>query len=94
MAKFNKAVFEALKPGGAYVIEDYQTAPGAGATLTNTNHRIEAATVKQEVEAAGFKFEAESDVLRNKDDDHTKAIFDPSIRGHADQYVLRFRKPK
>jgi predicted methyltransferase len=94
MAKFNKAVFEALKPGGAYVIEDYHTAPGAGATQTGTNHRIEVATVKQEVEAAGFKFEAESDVLRNKDDDHSKGIFDPSIRGHADQYVLRFRKPK
>jgi len=94
MAKFNKAAFDSLKPGGVYIIEDYEAAPGVGATQTNTNHRIESATVKAEVEAAGFKFESASLVLQNKDDDHTLAIFNPMIRGHADQYVLKFRKPK
>jgi predicted methyltransferase len=94
MAKFNKAVFDSLKPGGVYIIEDYEAAPGAGATQTGTNHRIESATVKQEVEAAGFKFESASTALQNKADDHTLKIFDPMIRGHADQYVLKFRKPK
>lgn len=94
MAKFNKAVFDSLKPGGVFIIEDYETAPGAGATQTNTFHRIESATVKQEVEAAGFKFEGKSDVLKNPADDHTLAIFNPMIRGHADQYVLKFVKPK
>jgi predicted methyltransferase len=94
MAKFNKAVFDSLKPGGVYIIEDYEAAPGAGATQTGANHRIESATVKQEVEAAGFKFESASLVLQNKADDHTLKIFDPMIRGHADQYVLKFRKPK
>ena len=94
MAKFNKAVFDSLKPGGVYIIEDYEAAAGAGATQTNTFHRIESATVKQEVEAAGFKFEGQSDALKNPADDHTLAIFNPMIRGHADQYVLKFRKPK
>ena len=94
MAKFNKAAFDSLKPGGVYIIEDYEAAAGAGATQTNTNHRIESATVKAEVEAAGFKFESASLALQNKDDDHTLAIFNPMIRGHADQYVLKFRKPK
>ena len=94
MAKFDKAVFDSLKPGGLFIIEDYETAAGAGATQTNTFHRIESATVKQEVEAAGFKFEGQSDVLKNPMDDHTLAIFNPMIRGHADQYVLKFRKPK
>jgi predicted methyltransferase len=94
MAKFNKAVFDSLKPGGVYIIEDYEAAAGAGATQTGSNHRIESATVKQEVEAAGFKFESASTVLQNKADDHTLKIFDPMIRGHADQYVLKFRKPK
>jgi predicted methyltransferase len=94
MAKFNKAVFDSLKPGGVYIIEDYEAAAGAGATQTGTNHRIESATVKSEVEAAGFKFESASTALQNKADDHTLKIFDPMIRGHADQYVLKFRKPK
>ena len=94
MAKFNKSVFDALKPGGEYIVVDYQTVDGAGDTQTGTNHRIEEATVKKEVEAAGFKFEAESPILRNPADDHTLKIFDPKIRGQADQFVLKFRKPK
>ncbi|MGZ3313917.1 MAG: class I SAM-dependent methyltransferase, partial [Caulobacteraceae bacterium] len=94
MAKFNKAVFDSLKPGGVYIIEDYEAAAGAGATVTGTMHRIESATVKKEVEAAGFKFDSASDALKNPADDHTLAIFNPMIRGHADQYVLKFVKPK
>lgn len=94
MAKFDKAVFDSLKPGGVFIIEDYEAAPGAGATVTNTLHRIESATVKQEVEAAGFKFEGQSDVLKNPMDDHTLAIFNPTLKREADQYVLKFRKPK
>ncbi len=46
------------------------------------------------MEAAGFKFERASKILANPDDDHTLRIFDPKVRGHADQYVLLFRKPK
>jgi predicted methyltransferase len=94
MAKFNKAAFDSLKPGGVYIIEDYEAVAGDGATKTNTLHRIESATVKKEVEAAGFKFDSQSDVLKNPMDDHTKAIFDPTIRGHADQYLLKFVRPK
>ena len=94
MAKFNKAVFDSLKPGGVYIIEDYEAATGSGATQTQSKHRIESSTVKDEVQKAGFKFEGQSDVLKNPADDHTLVIFDPMIRGHADQYVLKFRKPK
>jgi predicted methyltransferase len=38
--------------------------------------------------------EAESDVLHNPDDPKTANVFDPSIRGKTDQFMLRFRKPK
>ncbi|MDB5435809.1 MAG: methyltransferase, partial [Phenylobacterium sp.] len=61
---------------------------------TNTLHRIDPAVVKKEVEAAGFKYEGESKVLANATDDHTKAVFDPSLRGHTDQFIYKFRKPK
>ncbi|MGH8181956.1 MAG: class I SAM-dependent methyltransferase [Steroidobacteraceae bacterium] len=93
IAKINAAVFKALKPGGIYLVLDHAAAKGSGLRDTNTLHRIDEASVKAEVEAAGFQLVGESDVLRNPADDHTKSIFDPSIRGRTDQFVLRFRKP-
>jgi predicted methyltransferase len=50
--------------------------------------------MQTEIEAAGFVLEVQSDVLRNLADDHTLAVFDPSIRGRTDQVELRFRKPR
>jgi len=49
--------------------------------------------VKTDVLSAGFKLDAESSILANKDDDHTKNVFDPSVRGHTDQFLFRFKKP-
>jgi predicted methyltransferase len=54
---FNRKVFAALKPGGVYVIEDHTALPGGDvAAVANRLHRIDPATVKAEVEAAGFRF--------------------------------------
>ncbi|MBU6298069.1 MAG: class I SAM-dependent methyltransferase [Alphaproteobacteria bacterium] len=92
-ADINKAVYDALKPGGIYVVLDHSAPKGAGIGDTNTLHRIDEAVVKKEVEAAGFKLIAESNVLRNPKDPRTIKIFDPSIRGHTDQFILKFRKP-
>jgi predicted methyltransferase len=91
---FNKAVFTALKPGGVYVVLDHVAAAGSGIGATDTLHRIDPARVKADVLAAGFKLDAESSILANKSDDHTKNVFDPSVRGHTDQFLLRFKKPK
>jgi predicted methyltransferase len=93
-AAFNKAVYEALKPGGFYVVLDHSAAPGAAADVTETLHRIESATVRREVEAAGFKFDSESSILANPADPRTAKVFDQTIRGHTDQFMLKFRKPK
>jgi predicted methyltransferase len=93
MAKFNKAVFDALKPGGVYIVLDHVAAKGSPADVTDTLHRIEPSTVRREVEAAGFKFAGESTVLANPADPHTKGVFDASIRGHTDQFIYKFRKP-
>ena len=43
--------------------------------------------------AAGFRFVGESRLLANPADDHKKAGFDKSIRGHTDQFIYKFRKP-
>lgn len=93
MLAFDKKIYAALKPGGLFMIIDHVAPAGSGVSDTNTLHRIDPAVVKQEVEAAGFVFDGESDALRNPKDPHTIAVFDKSIRGHTDQFIYRFRKP-
>lgn len=93
MAAFNKAVFDVLKPGGIFLVEDHAAAPGAGATVTNTLHRIEPATVRQEVTAAGFKLVRTSDVLANPADNHAEKNAESDIRGKTDRFVMVFQKP-
>jgi predicted methyltransferase len=93
VAKINRAFFEALKPGGTYFVLDHAAEPGSGARDTSTLHRIDPETVRQEVTAAGFKLVAEGDVLRNQSDPHTAKVFDAEIRGHTDQFMLKFKKP-
>lgn len=92
-AVLNKQVFDALRPGGVFVIVDHAAEAGSGMRDTDTLHRIDPAIVKQQVEAAGFVFDGELNVLRNSTDDHTKKVFDKSIRGQTDQFIYRFRKP-
>ena len=92
-ALVNKAVYEALKPGGIYIVLDHSAPKGSGIADTDTLHRIDEAVVKKEVEAAGFKLIGESNVLRNPKDSRTVKVFDPSIRGHTDQFILKFKKP-
>jgi predicted methyltransferase len=93
MARINKAIYDALKPGGIYIVLDHAAAAGTGTSKTNDLHRIDPAAVKAEVTAAGFQFVGESDVLSNPADDHTLAIFDPKIKGKTDKFILKFRKP-
>jgi predicted methyltransferase len=93
MAAFNRHVYESLKPGGIYFILDHQAKPGTDEAQIAKLHRIEKSQVIREVEAAGFKLVAEGDALHRPADDHTQSIFDKSIRGHTDQYMLKFVKP-
>ena len=92
-ALVNKAIFNALKPGGVYVVLDHSAPKGSGVADTQTLHRIDEAVVKKEVLAAGFRFVGESKALRNPADARDKLVFDKSIRGHTDQFILKFRKP-
>jgi predicted methyltransferase len=90
---FNQMVFEALKPGGIYLIIDHAAVSGAGLAVTSTLHRIDEDTVKQEVLAAGFVFVGSSNLLRQSGDPRTAKVFDPAIRGRTDQFILKFKKP-
>jgi predicted methyltransferase len=91
---FNRKVFAALKPGGLYVVLDHSAAAGASDDVTETLHRIQEDRVKREVLAAGFELIGESKLLANPADPRTKGVFDESIRGRTDQFILKFRKPR
>ncbi|MDE1893222.1 MAG: class I SAM-dependent methyltransferase [Xanthomonadaceae bacterium] len=93
MARFDRRVYDALKPGGLFVVIDHVAPAGSGLADTNTLHRIDPAVVKREVEAAGFVFDGASGALRNPADPHDIKVFDKAIRGHTDQFIYRFRKP-
>ncbi|MDE2052499.1 MAG: class I SAM-dependent methyltransferase [Gammaproteobacteria bacterium] len=94
VAGFDRAVYKALKPGGIYLVLDHVAPAGSGFSDTSTLHRIDPEAAKKEIMSAGFKFVGESNVLRNNSDPHTKPVFDPSVRGHTDQFIYEFRKPR
>jgi predicted methyltransferase len=87
-------LYAALKPGAVVLVEDHVANAGGDTSGTvDKLHRIDPAVVKRDFEKAGFVFDAESKVLAHPDDDHTKLVFDETIRGKTDQFVFRFRKP-
>lgn len=95
-AAMNRAVFRALRPGGVYGVLDHSAAEGVGLRDVQTMHRMDEPTLVQEVLAAGFRLEAEADILRNPSDrrdwnDSPRAAGDR--RGTSDRFVLRFVKP-
>ena len=94
IAALDAGLFKALKPGGVFIIVDHAAELGSGIRDTDKMHRIDEDLVKKEMKDAGFVLEDESNVLRNPADTHTLLVFDPAIRGHTDQFVLRFRKPR
>lgn len=86
-------LYEGLKPGGVLGLVDHYAAPGSPAETGGTTHRIDAELVIREMQDAGFELDGRSDILRNPDDDHSRIVFDPAVRGQTDRFVLRFRKP-
>jgi len=90
-AAMNAAVFRALKPGGLYVIADHAGRPGTGISESGTLHRVEEAFVRREVEAAGFRFVASGDFLRNPQDPRDRNVPEPAQP--KDEFVLKFVKP-
>ncbi|MEO7116671.1 MAG: hypothetical protein ABIZ18_12510 [Caldimonas sp.] len=90
-ARMNAAVFQALKPGGFYVVADHSAQPGTGISVASTLHRIDEAFLRREVEAAGFKLADEGLFLRNRADPRDREDPDPPMP--KDEFVLKFVKP-
>jgi predicted methyltransferase len=90
-AVMNKKMFAALKPAGFLIIADHSAKPGDGTNVAKTLHRIEESTLRQEIEAAGFKLVAEGDFLRHPEDPREAAVFRPQVP--TDEFVLKYQKP-
>jgi predicted methyltransferase len=90
-AVMNKKMFASLKPGGFLIIADHSAKPGDGVNVAKTLHRIEESTLKQEIEAAGFKLVAEADFLRHPEDPRDAKVFQPTVPN--DEFVLKYQKP-
>jgi len=91
---FLRTVYESMKPGAAIAVIDHVGPAGDTRAIVEKLHRIDPAVIKADFKRAGFVLEAESNLLRNPADDHSKLVFDPSVRGNTDRVVYRFRKPR
>lgn len=89
--RMDHAVFRALKHGGHFVVADHAGRPGTGISESGTLHRVEEDFVKREVEAAGFRLEAEGQFLRNPADPRDRNTPEPPMP--KDEFVLKFVKP-
>ena len=90
-AAMNRKMFAALKPGGFLVIADHSARPGDGITVGKTLHRIEETSLRQEIEAAGFKLAGEAGFLRHPDDPRDAVVFRSPVP--VDEFVLKYQKP-
>jgi predicted methyltransferase len=90
-AQMNKKMFAALKPGGFLVIADHSARAGDGVNVAKTLHRIEQVTLRQEIEAAGFKLVAEADFLHHPEDPRDVPVFKSQVPN--DEFVLKYQKP-
>lgn len=92
LVAFGRMAFNALKPGGLYMVIDHAAQNGSGTRDTRTLHRVDPELVRREVTAAGFTLVMQSDVLSHPADDRTRPAHEVT-RGQTDQFVLLFQRP-
>jgi predicted methyltransferase len=92
--EFFPQIWRALKPGGRLLIIDHAAEPGSGNSASPKLHRIAEDYARADIQSAGFRLVAESDVLRNPNDDYSKDIWNPEVSGKTDRFVLVFERPE
>lgn len=92
-AAMNRAVFSSLKPGGVFLIIDHSAKADSGPRDVETLHRVDEEIVEKELLSAGFELVRKSDLLRNNRDNRSESVFDDSIRGKTDRFLLVFKRP-
>ena len=86
-----RSIYAALKPGGVFGLMDHRGMAGMDNAAL---HRIPVDTARDLLVEAGFVVEAESNMLMNRADDHSKGPGDPSLQGNSDRFLLKARKPR
>lgn len=81
-----------LKPGGRLLAIDHDALDGAGPEVGGTLHRIEGSLIQEYAEAAGLTLIRSSNMHRNPEDPMTAGVFDPSIQGRTNKFVMLFEK--
>ncbi|QTD57027.1 class I SAM-dependent methyltransferase [Parasphingorhabdus cellanae] len=92
-AAFLTKLYAGMKPGGIVAVIDHVGSAGDTRAIVEKTHRIDPVTVKTDFEKAGFVLESESDMFANPEDDLDKNVFDPSVRGKTNRFMIKFRKP-
>lgn len=92
--KLLEEIYKGMKPGAVLGVIDHYAEAGSPRETGNSVHRIDPGIVISELEIAGFLLDGKSNILRNMNDDYSKIVFDPDLRGQTDRFVLRFRKPE
>jgi predicted methyltransferase len=86
-------VFQATRSGGVVGVVDHIAAPDTDPAMLPKLHRIDPELIKQDFVAAGFKFDGQSEILLNPQDDLGVMPMLPTNRGKSSRAVLRFTKP-
>jgi predicted methyltransferase len=90
---FNKAVFEALKPGGRYVVIDHSRRHMQPDGPENVR-REDPVKVLVEVQSAGFELLDYSDMFYRLDDSLEYEVGRRTVAGNTDRFFFVFEKPE
>ena len=81
-----------LKPGGVFLVMDHDASEDSGIDVGGSLHRISEGLVSGLAEGAGLTLARSSELHSNEDDPRDVGVFDPSIQGKTDKFVLLYRK--
>ena len=87
----NKAVYDALKPGGVYAVVDH-TRRHMEANNDENRRRADPVTVIKEIQAAGFELVDFSDLHFRADDELRYEVGRRTVTGNTDRFTLKFVK--
>jgi predicted methyltransferase len=91
-ARLNKAVYDALRPGGLYGVVDH-TRRHMEASNNENRRRIDPVVVIKEMLDQGFEFVGYSDLHFRADDELEYEVGRRSVSGNTDRFTFLFRKP-
>ena len=90
----NEAVFRALKPGGIYGAVDHTRRHLEPTSREAQNgRRLDPVLIIKEMIDIGFEFVDFSPMHYHPEDDLSKEVGTPGVRGNTDRFTMKFRKP-